>query len=116
MEAKQAVRDVGRALGMSPKDTDTISKLIPFGTGLADALTTVEQLKTMYNDGTKLSGITVRELFDTAMKLEVNRNFSTQRASSLPTGSLPTIFRCSVTRMATSSRSGTRTSSRLSAC
>jgi len=81
MEAKQAVRDVGRALGMSPKDTDTISKLIPFGTGLADALTTVEQLKTMYNDGTKLSGITVRELFDTAMKLEgVNRNFSTHAA------------------------------------
>jgi len=81
MEAKQAVRDVGRALGMSPKDTDTISKLIPFGTGLEDSLATVDQLKNMYADGTALSGTTVKELFDTAMKLEgVNRNFSTHAA------------------------------------
>jgi DNA polymerase-3 subunit alpha len=81
MEAKQAVRDVGRALGMSPKDTDMISKLIPFGTGLDDSLKTVDKLKTMYDDGTRLSGITVKELFDTAMKLEgVNRNFSTHAA------------------------------------
>jgi DNA polymerase III subunit alpha len=81
MEAKQAVRDVGRALGMLPKETDLISKLIPFGTGLEDALTTVEQLKKMYDDGTRLSGTTVKELFDTAMKLEgVNRNFSTHAA------------------------------------
>lgn len=81
MEAKQAIRDVGRALGMLPKETDLISKLIPFGTGLEDSLKTVEKLKTMYNDGTKLSGVTVKELFDTAMKLEgVNRNFSTHAA------------------------------------
>jgi DNA polymerase-3 subunit alpha len=81
MEAKQAVRDVGRALGMMPKDTDTISKLIPFGSGLEDSLKNVDKLKTMYGDGTKLSGITVKELFDTAMKLEgVNRNFSTHAA------------------------------------
>jgi DNA polymerase-3 subunit alpha len=81
MEAKQAVRDVGRALGMLPKDTDMVSKLIPFGTGLEDSLKTVDQLKKMYDDGTKLSGITVKELFDTAMKLEgVNRNFSTHAA------------------------------------
>ncbi len=81
MEAKQAVRDVGRALGMLPKETDMISKLIPFGTGLQDSLDAVEKLKTMYDDGTKLSGTTVKELFDTAMKLEsVNRNFSTHAA------------------------------------
>ncbi|MEN6387897.1 MAG: DNA polymerase III subunit alpha [Candidatus Cryosericum sp.] len=81
MEAKQAVRDVGRALGMLPKETDLISKLIPFGTGLRGALETVDKLKTMYDDGTTLSGITVKELFDTAMKLEgVNRNFSTHAA------------------------------------
>lgn len=81
MEAKQAVRDVGRALGMSPKDTDMVSKMIPFGTGLEDSLKTVDQLRKMYDDGTKLSGITVKELFDTAMKLEgVNRNFSTHAA------------------------------------
>lgn len=81
MEAKQAVRDVGRALGMLPKETDLISKLIPFGTGLQGALDTVDKLRSMYDDGTKLSGTTVKELFDTAMKLEgVNRNFSTHAA------------------------------------
>jgi DNA polymerase-3 subunit alpha len=81
MEAKQAVRDVGRALGMLPKETDLISKLIPFGTDLKQSLETVEKLRTMYEDGSKLSGVTVRELFDTAMKLEsVNRNFSTHAA------------------------------------
>lgn len=81
MEAKQAVRDVGRALGLLPKETDLISKLIPFGTGLQDSLDTVEKLRTMYDDGTRFSGTTVKELFDTAMKLEsVNRNFSTHAA------------------------------------
>ena len=46
---KAAIRDVGRALGMSYADTDRIARLIPFKTdGLRDAVQNTHQLREMY--------------------------------------------------------------------
>lgn len=66
LAARAAVRDVGRALGMSYADTDRVAKLIPQkpGTSIKDALEDPE-LKKIYDSEYK-----VRELVDTAMALE----------------------------------------------
>ncbi len=46
---KAAIRDVGRALGMSYADTDRIARLIPFKVdGLRDAVQNTPQLREMY--------------------------------------------------------------------
>jgi len=75
METKQVIRDVGRALNFSYQETDRISKLIPMGLHLKDALETLPEIKKLYADERH------RELFDLAMKLEgIVRNFSTHAA------------------------------------
>lgn len=75
MEARQAIRDVGRALKFSFQETDKVSKLIPQGFKLKEALDSVPELKKLYEDKR------FKELFDIAMKLEgVVRNFSTHAA------------------------------------
>lgn len=66
LAARAAVRDVGRALGMSYGDTDRVARLIPQkpGTSIKEALNDPE-LKKIYESEYK-----VRELIDTAMSLE----------------------------------------------
>lgn len=66
MAARMAVRDVGRVLGMSYSEVDTIAKLIPpLKTTLHKALTTVPELKSLYQSDAK-----VRQCIDIAKKLE----------------------------------------------
>lgn len=72
MAAKAAIRDTGRALGMSYAFCDEISKLIPFNPTqgmkegwLADCLVNVQELKNKYETEPE-----VKQLIDSAMKLE----------------------------------------------
>ncbi len=78
LAARAAVRDVGRALGMSYAETDTVAKAIPqeLGMTLAHALEENEDLKTRYHEEPS-----VRRLLDTAMALEgMPRHASTHAA------------------------------------
>jgi len=77
MAARAAVRDVGRALGMSYNDVDAVAKLIPqeLGITLETALKNKE-LREKYNDDTD-----VRKLIDMARALEgMPRHASTHAA------------------------------------
>jgi DNA polymerase-3 subunit alpha len=68
MAARNAVRDVGRALGVSYTECDYISKLIPSGPGgmgLQEALDNIPELKAIYSSNEQIT-----KLIDTAIKLE----------------------------------------------
>src|SRR5271154_2123650 len=67
MAAKAVVRDVGRALDMPYGDVDRIAKLVPttIGVTIEDALKDSPGLQEAYDSNTQ-----VRELIDTAKKLE----------------------------------------------
>ncbi len=78
LAAKQAVKDVGRALGMSYGDVDRIAKLIPFmlGITLEKALEISAELKAQYDKDPA-----VKKLIDLSMKLEgLPRHASTHAA------------------------------------
>lgn len=47
MEAKAAVRDIGRVLGMPYSEPDQVAKLIPFGMGIDKAMKTVPELASL---------------------------------------------------------------------
>ncbi len=77
LAAKAAVRDVGRALGMSISDVDVVAKQIPqeLGVTLEKAMKN-EKLRQMYDEDAK-----VRRLIDTASALEgMPRHASTHAA------------------------------------
>lgn len=67
MAAKAAVRDVGRAMGMSYSSVDRVAKLIPseIGVSIDRALDEVGELRSMYDQD-----VQVRELVDMARKVE----------------------------------------------
>lgn len=78
MKAKQAVRDVGRALDVSYAETDMIAKAIPFDLGMTidKALETNPELKVMYEENPK-----AREVLDMARAVEgMPRHASTHAA------------------------------------
>lgn len=64
MEARQAVRDIGRVLGMPYEDPDKIAKLIPFGHNIEEALSGVPELAESYRQAE------FKKLLDLAMKVE----------------------------------------------
>jgi DNA polymerase-3 subunit alpha len=77
LAAKAAVRDVGRALGMSFNDVDRVARLVPSGPHVTlEAALKLPELQALYTaDGA------IRELLDTAKKLEgVARHASTHAA------------------------------------
>ena len=77
LAAKAAVRDVGRALGMSYNEVDVVAKLIPqdIHVTLDDAMN-VKELREMYEADTE-----IRKLIDTAKALEgMPRHASTHAA------------------------------------
>ncbi len=79
MKAKGAVRDVGRALGMSYGDVDAVARLVPgtLNITLAEALKIAPQLKERYDAEPQ-----VKTLIDTAMAVEgMPRNTSTHAAA-----------------------------------
>jgi DNA polymerase III subunit alpha len=78
MAAKAALRDVGRAFGLNPKELEQLSRVIPgrLGITLADAYKESKPLKAFIDE----SPIN-RKLFETAMKLEgLPRHTSTHAA------------------------------------
>lgn len=81
MEARQAIRDVGRALGMPYKDPDRLAKIVPpgaygFAMTIDKALQASPELYTAYQNEPQ-----TRKLLDLARKLEgVARHASTHAA------------------------------------
>jgi len=76
--ARAAIRDVGRALGMSYGSVDQVARLIPARPNirLDDAMMEVKELADMYN-----ADEVIRRLIDTAKKLEgISRHSSTHAA------------------------------------
>ena len=65
MAARAAVRDVGRALGFGYGYCDRIAKMIPMFTSLQEALDSVEELKTLYEED-----VDGQRLLDMALKVE----------------------------------------------
>ena len=65
MAAKASIRDVGRALGYPYSYCDKISKMIPMGNSLSDALNEVSEFETLYNNDPQ-----ARKLIDLALKIE----------------------------------------------
>ena len=85
LAARAAVRDVGRAMGMSYGDVDKVAKLVPqiLKITLADALRMPEckELKALYDSDER-----IRTLLDTAMAVEgMPRNISTHAAGVIIT-------------------------------
>jgi DNA polymerase-3 subunit alpha len=79
MKAKGAVRDVGRALGMSYSDVDQVARLVPgtLNMTLDEALKQSPQLKARYDSEEQ-----VKTLIDTARSVEgMPRNTSTHAAA-----------------------------------
>lgn len=76
MGARQAVRDVGRVMGLSYTDVDRIAKLIPFNAGLEDAVRSEPELQRAAEENAQ-----IRRLLELARKLEgVARHASTHAA------------------------------------
>src|SRR5271165_6938498 len=67
MAAKAAIKDVGRAMDMPYSDVDRIAKMVPttLNIKLEDAIKESPQLREAYDKDSQ-----VRQLFDTALKLE----------------------------------------------
>ncbi len=79
LAARAAIRDVGRALGMIPKQVDEIIAAVPetLGIKLEEAIATSPELKRRYEDDSD-----VRELLDLARKIEgLARNVGTHAAA-----------------------------------
>jgi DNA polymerase III subunit alpha len=79
MAARAAVRDAGRALGVTLPDVDRVAKLIPSGPGgltIPQALEQIPELGVLYNHDPQ-----IRKLLDTAKSIEgLARNASTHAA------------------------------------
>ena len=75
MKAKEAVRDIGRVLGMPYSEPDKIAKLIPTGMTLTQALKAVPELANHYRQPE------FKKLLDLAQKVEgISRHASTHAA------------------------------------
>ena len=77
MEAKAAVRDIGRVLGMPYSEPDMISKLIPMGSSLDEALTSVAELTELYKNPK------YKELIDLAKRVEGSARHSSVHAAAV---------------------------------
>ena len=78
LEARAALRDVGRVMNIPIPEVDRVAKLIPsvLDKGIADALEEVPEFKAIYDENE-----TLRTLIDTAAKMEgVVRNAGTHAA------------------------------------
>jgi len=65
MKARNAVRDTGRALGMTYGDVDRVAKLIPMGKTLEESLGLSPDLRNLYDEDKQ-----VKRLIDLAKRLE----------------------------------------------
>ncbi|MEE1279841.1 MAG: DNA polymerase III subunit alpha, partial [Oscillospiraceae bacterium] len=80
MAAKQAIRDVGRALGMSYQSVDEIAKLVPNDLKITidKALKASDKLNEKYNESEQ-----IKELIDMARKLEGMPRHSSMHAAGV---------------------------------
>ncbi len=80
LKAKAAVRDVGRAMDLAFGDTDRVARLIPTDPKMtiAKALETVPDLSALYEADAQ-----VRELIDTATKVEGHARHSSTHAAGV---------------------------------
>lgn len=78
LAARNAVRDVGRVLGMAYTDVDRIAKLIPEKTDLSGALDAVPELQALYGTDT-----VVKKLFDLSRRLEGNVRHASIHAAGI---------------------------------
>jgi len=83
MEARGAIRDIGRVLGMSYSEPDKISKLIPLGFSLEEALVNVPELQTFYHQPE------FKELITLAKKVEGTARHASTHAAGVVIGDKP---------------------------
>ena len=77
MRAKEAIRDIGRVLGMSYSEPDKIAKLIPFGMDIDQALKTVPELSSYYRQPE------FKKLIDLAKKVEGTARHASTHAAGI---------------------------------
>jgi DNA polymerase-3 subunit alpha len=77
MEARAAIRDIGRALGMPYSDPDRIAKLIPPNTDIRTAVDTVPELREYYKQEK------FKKLIDLSQKVEGNVRHSSVHAAGI---------------------------------
>ena len=88
LQARAAIRDVGRVLGMSFGDVDRIAKLVPevLGITLSEAIDAVPELRArMDSDGQ------VKQLIETALSLEGLTRHASKHAAGVVIGNKPLI-------------------------
>ena len=83
MKAREAVRDVGRVLGMPYSEPDKIAKLIPMGMSISDTLKTVPELATFYQEPK------YKKLLDLAAKVEGTARHASTHAAGVVIGDRP---------------------------
>jgi len=75
MEARGSIRDIGRVLGMPYSEPDRVSKLIPLGHSIEEALNSVLELQELYKEER------YKKLIDLAKRVEgCSRHSSTHAA------------------------------------
>ncbi|NMC36250.1 DNA polymerase III subunit alpha, partial [Candidatus Beckwithbacteria bacterium] len=84
MEARAAIRDIGRVLGLPYADPDRLAKMVPFGVSLKDTLQTVKEFKEAYESPT------FRKLINLAIKVEGNVRHASVHAAAVVVA--PTTF------------------------
>ncbi|MDR3254386.1 MAG: DNA polymerase III subunit alpha [Synergistaceae bacterium] len=99
MMSKQAVKDVGRALGMPYADVDRVAKLIPDSLrsgikNIPDALKKTPDLKVVYD-----SDAQVHRLLDIASRIEGLARHCSQHAAGIVITPAPTVDMVPVTRI-----------------
>jgi len=80
MEARGSIRDIGRVLGMPYSEPDKISKLIPIGFSIEEALVNVPELQEYYHNPK------FRELIDLAKKVEGTARHASTHAAGVVIG------------------------------
>ncbi|MBI4033988.1 MAG: DNA polymerase III subunit alpha [Candidatus Brennerbacteria bacterium] len=86
MLARAAVRDAGRALGMSYDFCDKIAKLIPFNAPLKQAVENVPELKDMFE-----KDLEARKLLESAIKLEGTARHASVHACGIVIANYPLV-------------------------
>jgi len=77
MEARAAIRDIGRVLGFPYADPDKLAKMIPFGSSIEDAIKTVPEFREAYQLPQ------YKKLIDLAKKVEGNVRHASIHAAAV---------------------------------
>lgn len=83
MEARAAIRDIGRVLGLTFNETDLIAKLIPVGFSIEKSLESTPELKAYYKEPK------YKKLLDLAKKVEGNSRHSSVHAAAVVIADAP---------------------------